>query len=99
MRVRVRALSRTPGGSQRMTRGLTKGSLAAIREETCLTRWGWGGRLETLAYANRRSLLDIAQASVMRDRLSGGGRGGGHLVGRDVGARRVRTPAGEAIED
>lgn len=74
MRVRVRALSRTPGGSQRMTRGLTKGSLAAIREETCLTRWGWGGRLETLAYANRRSLLDIAQASVMRDRLSGGAR-------------------------
>ena len=73
MRVRIRGLSRILGRGQRQAPGLTRNQLAAIRAVACLPRRGRGGRLETLEYGGRRALVDIALASVMRDRLLGRG--------------------------
>ena len=96
----MRGLSRMLGRGQRQAPGLTRDRLAAIRAVACLPRRGRGGRLETPEYARRRGLVGHRPGVGDAGRAAAEGRGsGGHLVGRDVGARRVGAPAGEAVED
>ena len=96
----MRGLSRMLGRGQRQAPGLTRDCLAAIRAVACVPRRGRGGRLETPEYARRRGLVDIALASVMRDGLLRRGEAAAATwSGRHMGAGRVGTPAGEAVED
>ena len=58
-----------PPGPQRQAAPLHAEALAAIRATACTRRRTRGGHTETAKYAQRRGLVDVALASVMRDGL------------------------------
>ena len=88
----MKGLSRMLGRAQRQAPGLTGDCLAAIRAVARLPRDA-GVREEAGAGGHRPGVGDAGRAAA-----EGRGRGG-DLGGRHVGAGRVGTPAGEAVED
>ena len=65
----MRGLGRILRGAQRQAVPLHAEALAAIRATACTRRRTRGGHTETAEYAQRRGLVDVALASVMRDGL------------------------------
>ena len=65
----MRGLGRILRGAQKQAAPLHAGALAAIRATAFTRRRTRGGHIETVEYARRRGLVDVALASVMRDGL------------------------------
>ena len=65
----MRGLGRILRGPQRQAAPLHAEALAAIRATAFTRRYTRGGHTETAKYAQRRGLVDVALASVMRDGL------------------------------
>ena len=65
----MRGLGRILRGPQRQAAPLHAEALAAIRATAFTRRRTRGGHTETAEYAQRRGLVDVALASVMRDGL------------------------------
>ena len=65
----MRGLGRLLRGPQKQAAPLSAEALAAVRATACIRRRTRGGHTETAEYAQRRGLVDIALAAVMRDGL------------------------------
>ena len=65
----LRSARRKAGMEQRQAEGLTDEALYAIVATACIPRSWRGGRTESAETAQRRGMLDIAIARVMRDAL------------------------------
>ena len=100
----MRGLGRILRGPQRQAAPLHAEALAAIRATAFTRRRTRGGHTETAEYAERRGLVDVALASVMRDgllRVSGAAAlrwGDVELAGDGCGLRPPRADDGGLVE-
>ena len=65
----MQGLARLLGGPQKQAAPLRSDALAAIRATAFICRRTRGGNIESVEYARRRGLVDVALCSVMRDGL------------------------------
>ena len=96
-------LGRMLKGPQKQAAPLSAEALAAIRATALTPRRTRGGHTETAEYAQRRGLVDVALASVMRDGLlrvsEAAALGWGDVELAGDGSRRIRIPESKTDQE
>ena len=96
----MRGLGRILRGAQKQAAPLHAEALAAIRATAFTRRRTRGGHTETAEYAQRRGLVDVVLASVMRDGLLRVSEAAAPAVGRcGAGRRRQRPHPDSGVQD